>query len=164
MTRLARIELEGLAATRRAARRLAASLPANATVAIDGDLGAGKTTFVKAVAEAVGIDPAEVTSPTFGIVHVHDVPADPTAPRPPRLVHVDAYRLTGASELASIGWADLEEGPGWLVVEWAERLGGSLPATRLTLSLEVVGGDSRRLLVSAPGPPYDRVVDALLPP
>jgi tRNA threonylcarbamoyladenosine biosynthesis protein TsaE len=164
MSRLARIELESLAATRRVARTLAASLPANATVAIDGDLGAGKTTFVKSLAAAVGLDPAEVTSPTFGIVHVHDVPPDPAAPRPPRLVHVDAYRLAGASELGSIGWADLEEGPGWLVVEWAERLGGSLPANRLTLSLEVVGEDSRRLLVSSPGPPYDRVVEALLAP
>ncbi len=164
MSRLARIDLESIAATARAAARLAASLPVNATVAIDGDLGAGKTTFVKAVAAAVGIDPAEVTSPTFGIVHVHDVPPGRATARPPRLVHVDAYRLAGGSELASIGWADLEEGPGWLVVEWAERLGGSLPAHRLTLQLEVTGETSRRLLASSPGPPYDAVVDAVCGP
>lgn len=168
MSRQARIDLDGVAATRRAAAALAASLPPEATVAIDGDLGAGKTTFVKALAAAVGIDPAEVTSPTFGLVHVHDVPPgqDSTSgsPRPPRLVHVDAYRLADASELASIGWADLEEGPGWLVVEWAERLGGSLPANRLALTLEVTGEASRRLVVSSPGPPYDEAVDALVVP
>lgn len=161
MSRVARIDLEGLAATRRAAARLAVSLPADATVAIDGDLGAGKTTFVKALAAAVGLDPADVTSPTFGIVHVHDVPPGTGTARPPRLAHVDAYRLAGAAELASIGWADLEEGPGWLVVEWAERLGGSLPANRLTLHLEVTGETSRRLVASSSGPPYDAVVDAL---
>lgn len=163
MSRQARIDLPGVAATRRAAATLAASLPADATLALDGDLGVGKTTFVKALAAAIGIDPAEVTSPTFGIVHIHEVPPGPAiAARPTRLVHVDAYRLSGTSELASVGWADLEEGPGWLVVEWAERLGRSLPAKRLSLTLDVTGETSRELVVSSPGPPYDEAVDALL--
>jgi tRNA A37 threonylcarbamoyladenosine biosynthesis protein TsaE len=73
-------------------------------VALEGDLGAGKTTFVKAVAAAIGIDPTEVVSPTFGLIHVHDVPHAllpdvatrcdrPTRDVPERLVHADLFDL-----------------------------------------------------------------------
>ena len=62
------------------ARRLVAALPPRALVTLVGDLGAGKTTFVKAVAAAMGIDPTEVVSPTFGLIHVHDVPATDDMP------------------------------------------------------------------------------------
>ena len=56
------------------ARRLVEALPSSGFVTLEGDLGAGKTTFVKAVAAAIGIDPVEVVSPTFGLIHVHDIP------------------------------------------------------------------------------------------
>ena len=122
------------------ARRLAAALPARAFVALEGDLGAGKTTFVKAVAAAIGIDPTEVVSPTFGLIHVHDVPAThdrPTPEVPARLVHADLYRLAGAGDLAEIGWEDATAGRCWVFVEWPSRAPTALPADRLDITISI---------------------------
>jgi tRNA threonylcarbamoyladenosine biosynthesis protein TsaE len=138
------ISLRSLDDTRRVAAALARSLPADAFLTLSGDLGAGKTTWVRALATAIGIDPAEVTSPTFGLVHEYVCPR----PRTPwRLVHVDAYRLGGPYELDSIGWDDLLDGGGWIVVEWPERITPALPARRLELALVITGETSRRLVI-----------------
>ena len=122
------------------ARRLVAALPSRAFVALEGDLGAGKTTFVKAVATAIGIDPTDVVSPTFGLIHVHDVPAagNQTAPDvPERLVHADLYRLSGAGDLAEIGWDDATAGRCWVFVEWPSRAPKALPADRLDITITI---------------------------
>ncbi|NCY03213.1 MAG: tRNA (adenosine(37)-N6)-threonylcarbamoyltransferase complex ATPase subunit type 1 TsaE [Planctomycetia bacterium] len=122
------------------ARRLAASLPTPAFVTLTGDLGAGKTTLVKAVAAALGIDPAEVVSPTFGLIHVHHVP--PGSDRhagPDRIVHADLYRLAGPGDLAEIGWEDAITAACWVFVEWPCRAGATLPAERLDI---VITADS----------------------
>jgi tRNA threonylcarbamoyladenosine biosynthesis protein TsaE len=122
------------------ARQLAAALPPRAFVAIEGDLGAGKTTFVKAVAAAVGIDPSDVVSPTFGLIHVHNVPAAhirPTQELPERLVHADLYRLSCAGDLAEIGWEDATAGRCWVFVEWPSRATHALPADRLDLAIGI---------------------------
>ncbi len=117
------------------ARRLAAALPARAVVALAGDLGAGKTTFVKAIANAVGVDPAAVVSPTFGLIHVHAVPPRPGGPQ--RLVHADFYRLTGCGDLVETGWDDATKGPCWSFVEWPERIAAALPADRLDVAIRI---------------------------
>ena len=122
------------------ARRLVAAIPQRAFVALEGDLGAGKTTFVKAVASAMGIDPAEVVSPTFGLIHVHNVPVNhdrPTPDGPERLVHADLYRLSGAGDLAEIGWEDATAGRCWVFVEWPQRIADALPADRLEIALRI---------------------------
>jgi len=122
------------------ARRLVAGLPPRAFVALEGDLGAGKTTFVKAVAAAVGIDPTDVVSPTFGLIHVHDLPAAhdrPTPEVPERLVHADLYRLTGPGDLAEIGWEDATAGRCWVFIEWPSRAPKALPADRLDISISI---------------------------
>ena len=157
--RVVRVADEGALAD--LARRLAASLPARACLALEGDLGAGKTTFVKAVAAAVGIDPADVTSPTFGLVHVHEVPPTSGARRPARLVHADAYRLADAREIASVGWEEFASGPGWLVVEWPGRIESALPKERLTITIDVTGESTRRLTAVSSATRFDAVVDAL---
>lgn len=117
------------------ARRLASALPARAIIALEGDLGAGKTTFVKAVAAAVGIDPGTVVSPTFGLIHVHAVPDRPDGPS--RLVHADFYRLADAGELAETGWDDAISGACWSFVEWPGRIAGHLPADRLDIAIGI---------------------------
>jgi len=130
------------------ARRLVAALPPRAYVALEGDLGAGKTTFVKAVAAAMGIDPSEVVSPTFGLIHVYDVPHAllpdaatahdrPTPAAPERLVHADLYRLSGAGDLAEIGWEDATAGQCWVFVEWPSRAPTALPADRLDIAISI---------------------------
>ena len=122
------------------ARRLVAALPSRAFVSLEGDLGAGKTTFVKAVAAAIGIDPTDVVSPTFGLIHVHDVPAahgQPTRDVPERLVHADLYRLAGVGDLAEIGWEDATAGRCWVFVEWPSRAADALPADRLDIAITV---------------------------
>jgi len=122
------------------ARRLVAALPARAFIALEGDLGAGKTTFVKGVAAAIGIDPTEVVSPTFGLIHVHALPAahDRTMPHvPERLVHADLYRLSGAGDLAEIGWEDATAGRCWVFVEWPSRATDALPADRLDIAIRI---------------------------
>jgi tRNA threonylcarbamoyl adenosine modification protein YjeE len=122
------------------ARRLVAALPPRAFVALEGDLGAGKTTFVKAVAAAMGIDPSEVVSPTFGLIHVHDLSAAhdrPTPELPERLVHADLYRLSGAGDLAEIGWDDATAGQCWVFVEWPSRAPKALPDDRLDIAISI---------------------------
>jgi len=122
------------------ARRLVAALPPRACVTLEGDLGAGKTTFVKAVAAALGIDPAEVVSPTFGLIHVHDVAAAsdrPTLEMPERLVHADLYRLSAAGDLTEIGWEDATAGRCWVFVEWPSRAPKAMPADRLDIAIEI---------------------------
>jgi tRNA threonylcarbamoyl adenosine modification protein YjeE len=122
------------------AQRLVAALPPRAFVTLEGDLGAGKTTFVKAVAAAIGIDPTEVVSPTFGLIHVHDLPAAHSQPAPEvpeRLVHADLHRLSGAGELAEIGWEDATAGLCWVFVEWPSRAPKALPADRLDITISI---------------------------
>lgn len=81
---------------------------------LHGDLGTGKTVLARGVAEALGIDPTEVQSPTFVLVREHEGSRG-------RLVHVDLYRI-GPKEAAAVGIEEVLAGPGVKVVEWAERL------------------------------------------
>jgi tRNA A37 threonylcarbamoyladenosine biosynthesis protein TsaE len=130
------------------ARRLVAVLPSRVFVALEGDLGAGKTTFVKAVAAAIGIDPTDVVSPTFGLIHVHELPHAllpdaathcdrPTPETPDRLVHADLYRLSGADDIAEIGWDDATAGRCWVFVEWPSRAPKALPNDRLDVTISI---------------------------
>lgn len=133
---------------------LAAALPDRGFVALSGDLGAGKTTFVKAVAAAAGLDPAEVVSPTFGLVHVHATPRR-------RLVHADMYRLTDAADLHEIGWEDALAAPGWAFVEWPERIAAALPADRLDVEIRIDSPSARTFTFHGYGPAHEAVVERL---
>lgn len=139
--------VDGERGLRDLARRVADALPTVAFVTLRGDLGAGKTTFVKAVADAVGIDAGDVVSPTFGLIHVHQVPA--ASGRPERIVHADLYRLAGAEDLAETGWEDVVSGPGWVFVEWPDRAPAALPDRRLDISIRI-DSESGRTFAFAP--------------
>lgn len=95
-------------------------------LALSGEMGAGKTTFVRGLAAGLGIESHEISSPTFSLIHVHDGRGDDTHSHR-CLVHVDAYRLEDPSELEDLGWSDiLQEQRNVVVVEWPQKIAGSL--------------------------------------
>ena len=93
---------------------VAARLRPDGVLLLSGELGAGKTVLVRGVADALGIDPAEVQSPTFTLMRSHQG-------RSGSLLHVDLYRLE-PEEVPDLGLEEALYGPGVKVVEWAERL------------------------------------------
>lgn len=119
---------------------IGASLPVPALVTLRGELGAGKTTLVQAIARGLGVD-EPVTSPTFALVHEY-------AGRRARVVHCDLYRLTGPHEAATLGLDDLLAEPDVVVlVEWPERAGPLLDGPTLALALSHDPADPARRLV-----------------
>lgn len=112
-------------------------------VTLSGELGAGKTTFTQNVARALGVEGA-VTSPTFVLMKIY---ALPEGKRFKRLVHVDAYRLKGGKELAPLGFDEVLEDAGNLVLlEWPEQVADGLPVADHELKLEVLSDTSRKLI------------------
>ncbi len=96
-------------------------------VALGGDLGAGKTAFVQALALHFGV-PETVTSPTFVIEKIYKLGRSDFS----HLIHIDAYRIADSSELAHLGWADITADPKNIIcVEWPERIASILPEKRI---------------------------------
>lgn len=120
--------------TRAIAAGLAVTLEPGAVLLLSGDLGAGKTAFVRGLAEGLGIDPFEVTSPTFTLVHEYRGGRLP-------LVHVDLYRLDTA-DLDEIGLDPDLAAEGVVAVEWPERLSRPVPGA-IRIHIEDAGGDDR---------------------
>lgn len=122
--------------TRAVAACLATRLEAGAVVLLSGDLGAGKTAFVRGLAGGLGIDPDEVTSPTFTLVHEYRGGRLP-------LVHVDLYRLESA-DLDEIGLDTDFAATGIIAVEWAERLSRRI-VNAIVIGITDRGGDGRTI-------------------
>lgn len=116
------------------ARNLARTLAPGDVLLLSGNLGAGKTAFVRGLAEGLGIDPDDVSSPTFTLVHEY---------RGGRLTlyHADLYRLERAAT-DDLGLEELDRGV--LAIEWPDRLTHSLPGSR-QVSIEILEGDQRRI-------------------
>ena len=132
--------LDDEAATLAAGATLAGLIRSGDIVALSGDLGAGKTTFVRGLLRALG-HAGEVPSPSFAIVQ-------PYEDLDPPVWHADLYRLEDSAELAELGLDSLADSV--LVVEWPERAGeGSWPQA-LRLSLEITGPGRRRLTAQVP--------------
>jgi N-acetylmuramate 1-kinase len=120
-------------ATRRFATDLAGALEPGDLVTLSGDLGAGKTTFARAlIRHLAGDDAVEVPSPTFTLVQNYELPRF-------TLVHADLYRVGSAAELPEIGFDDLPDGA-VVVMEWPDRAAGALPADRLDIAFTLVPG------------------------
>lgn len=129
--------------TRAQARRLGAHLAPGDVVALNGELGSGKTEFVHGLAEGLEIPPDLVASPSFTLVHEY--------PGRLTLVHLDLYRL---EDLPPELLPDLEEylsGDQVVAVEWARRLAPLLPGDYLEVNLEISGEDDRRLTFTGHG-------------
>jgi len=128
------------AQTTAVARRLAADLRPGDCIALYGELGAGKTHFVRALVEALGGQGRDVSSPTFVLLHVYPTPKM-------TVYHLDAYRVGGAEDLAAIGFSELLEQGGLVVVEWADRVESILPANRLNVRLDILGPRRRDISI-----------------
>lgn len=141
--------LPSLRATRALALRLARSLFGRDLILLSGELGAGKTTFTRYLAEGLSIDPDWVSSPSFTLVQRYPGPEGR-----PGLVHVDLYRLEGEGEVAGLGLEEILDGNDPVVVEWP-RLGEPLflRSGRPLWRLEFFGcGRERRVEVEGPRP------------
>lgn len=141
---------DSLADTDRLAAALARVLPERATIALCGTLGAGKTRFVQGLAAAAGIDPADVTSPTFVLCQQY-------AGRR-RLFHLDAYRLHDADEFRELGTEEMYEEPALTLIEWADKVEPALPDSYLLIEIEVTGEHSRTFRISTVGDEHVAVV------
>lgn len=129
--------------TRRFARELATTLRRGDCIALRGQLGAGKTCFVRGLVEGLGGDPRGVSSPTFVLLNVYDTPRG-------SVFHLDAYRVAGPDDFDAIGFDELLTQEGFVVIEWPERVAALLPDERLEVHLEAVSDTERRIETSQP--------------
>jgi tRNA threonylcarbamoyladenosine biosynthesis protein TsaE len=139
--------------TERLGERLGRSARPDDVFALWGELGVGKTVLARGVASGLGVDPSDVSSPTFIIFREHGGGRLP-------LFHVDLYRLEGAN-LSNTGWEECLEAGGVTVIEWPDRAGDSLPDDRLDVHLEHIADTKRRVVISATGPRSARLVEEL---
>ncbi len=131
------------------ARRFAAELKPGDVVCLEGDLGAGKTTFTQGLAAALGVK-GRVTSPTFCIVQEHAA-AETGAGGIDLLVHMDLYRLQGEDDVLAIGWEDYLARGAVLVVEWPERAGELIPPSARHIAFHHLGEESRIIRIDTSG-------------
>lgn len=122
-------------------------------IGLSGDLGAGKTTFTRGLAEGAGADPAGVTSPTFTFLHVY-------AGRLP-VYHLDLYRLDSEGQVRDLGVDDYIGGDGVAVVEWFENVPGFLPPSRIEALLTVTKADERTILFRGTATEWDGLIGEL---
>jgi tRNA threonylcarbamoyl adenosine modification protein YjeE len=134
-----RIDLADESATMALAKDVAELVRAGDLVTLSGDLGAGKTTFARALVRELCRDPAlEAPSPTFTLMQVYDGAEFP-------IVHADLYRVQSPDELTELGWEEAADGA-LVIVEWADRIGAGLPADRLDIAfaLDLAHGEGYR--------------------
>ena len=131
-----------------AGKRFARHLKKGDIVCLQGDLGAGKTVFVKGVASSFGIDPNSVNSPTFVLMNYY--------PAKLPLYHFDLYRLEKPEELASVNFGEYFYGNGVSLVEWPERLGDLLPKNYWLVELQHKNEHERDLCISYPSNPQQK--------
>ena len=134
-------------------RALADAFPPGTTVALCGTLGAGKTRLVQAIAEGLGVNRRDVVSPTFVLVQEY---------RGRRMIyHFDAYRLRDDDEFQQLGSDEYFESDGLVLIEWADRVEGSLPRDYIEIRIEVTGETSRRFEIRPVGRRYEEVIHRL---
>jgi len=135
----------GLAETEAVGERLASLLQGGDIVSLQGELGSGKTAFVRGLARGLGVKEI-VSSPTFVLQHVFSLPPDS---RIKELHHLDLYRLTDSRELLELGWNDLvQRKEVVLVVEWAEKATDVIPERAIKVHISWRGEKTRRIEIT----------------
>jgi tRNA threonylcarbamoyladenosine biosynthesis protein TsaE len=146
------VEIASEAETDRLGRALAEVVGPGVVIGLVGPLGAGKTRLARALAEALGVDPGAIASPTFVLIHEYEG-------RLP-VYHFDTYRLRCAEDFEALGVADYWQGAGVCLVEWADRVADLLPEGRWLIRIEPTGPESRRVSIGLPG--GEKIITRLL--
>jgi tRNA threonylcarbamoyladenosine biosynthesis protein TsaE len=136
------VETSSPEATEKIGADLVSKLEPNDVVALYGELGSGKTCFVKGIARGLNVS-QPVKSPSFNIINEY--------PGVTPLYHIDFYRLAKPAEIEETGWMDCLDAGGIVVIEWAERVKNMLPYKRIDVYFEVLVNDTRRLEIIAVG-------------
>ena len=124
-------------------------------IGLIGDLGSGKTCFIKGLtAILTGIPEDDVASPTFTFMQEF--------PGTPALYHFDLYRIKGVADLSDLGFDECAYGSGVTVIEWADRADGALPAESIVIYLEHVAEHSRRLTFTARGESSEKLLQKFI--
>ena len=154
MTRSKEYALTGPDGTQALGRSIGARCRGGERITLVGELGAGKTTFTRGLAQGLGVSSDSVSSPTFTILHEHEGGRDGM-----RLVHADLYRVDEPGELEALGWDELLAMPQAVVaVEWADRVSGSVPDPHLVVRLGHAGSLEERHVVLEFGPAGSHLV------
>lgn len=132
---------------------LADVLTPGTVVSLCGTLGAGKTRLVQAVAEALGVERKDVTSPTFVLVQRYEgkIP----------IYHLDAYRLRDDDEFLELGAEEFFDSPSLTFIEWGDKVQACLPREHLEIRIEVLSDHARRFHIRAVGPRAAGIVQRL---
>jgi tRNA threonylcarbamoyladenosine biosynthesis protein TsaE len=133
-------ETRSVAETETVAAELARTLTPGASIALHGNLGAGKTQFVRGLLVGLGGNPRTVSSPTYVLLNIYDTGRMP-------LFHLDAYRVGGPEDFEAIGFGELLEQGGVVVVEWADRVRELLPPGTIHVHIEPIAEESRRITI-----------------
>ncbi len=129
--------------TREYARQFAAGLQAGDVVCLSGNLGAGKTEFMRGIAQVFNCDD-QLTSPSFSIFNIYQGRLNG---EPVKLQHFDLYRIETSLELEGLGFGEYIDGPAISVVEWGEKFPGELPANTKKVFIEAAGENERRIVI-----------------
>ena len=139
-------ETKSAAGTVAIGRKLADLLTPPRLLILRGDLGAGKTTLVKGIADALGAaEPDEVTSPTFTLVHEY---AGSLKGKPVKLLHLDLYRLDAERQLDSLGLEEMRTSDAIVLVEWGEKFKSIRKHADGEIVVTSAGGDTRKIVVT----------------
>ncbi len=142
---------QSLADTDALAAALAAELRPGDCIALDGGLGAGKTTLVRSIVAHLCGDPRQVSSPTFVLVNLYTTPRG-------SVFHLDTYRTNGSDDLEAIGFSEMLDQGAIVIVEWANKIDPLLPARTIRIGIEVLGETQRRFHIRRPNPQEDGAV------
>ena len=147
------VECQDESQTHRLGVLLGQCLQPGTVVALSGNLGAGKTRFVRAAAHGLGVTSATVNSPTFVLIHEYQgrVP----------VYHFDTYRLKDIDEFHELGADEYMHGDGVCFIEWAERVAEALPRDRLEISIRTLGETVRSFDFQALGPKSANMLKSL---
>jgi tRNA threonylcarbamoyladenosine biosynthesis protein TsaE len=137
------------------AKKIAGKLAKGDIICLSGNLGSGKTVFAKGIAAGLGINPREVTSPTFILLRQH------SGRRNTVVYHFDLYRLDSRADIAALGYEEFFYGSGITLVEWAERLKTLMPQEYLRVKFTVKGKNRRLIELSSKGSRYRKLMEAI---